>query len=209
MTRWSIYIFHIAWFPFNICCKKGTKTSVDEFISVIIRFMIIHRISQRKQFSTITTGKRDPTNMICLDMVLYILHPSLFSTHLTYPCLAFSKWISVITVFHHRLHLLVQIFKIRFVCCVIHKRSFIYSLCKSTLKGKIFFEMKFLCSRIWFGEFWLRIYFVSLFSTSNDLLWVSLVRVKSLPTKQAHKAVLARKSAARSDFSFCALFWGR
>ena len=48
-------------------------------------------------------------------MVLYIHHPSLLSTHLTYPWLSFSKWISVINVFHHRLHLLVQVFKIRFV----------------------------------------------------------------------------------------------
>ena len=89
-------------------------------ILVINGFMIIQYFSWFKCFSTKITGNGDPSDMIRFNVVHYLHHMALLSTHLAYsssPC-RFSRS-SIIAEYHHWLHLFVQTLNVCVVGCAI------------------------------------------------------------------------------------------
>ena len=72
-------------------------------IPVMFRFMLSQRISCFDNLSTQTTGNRNPSDMIGLNVVHYMLKFSLLSTDLANPC-PYSAFLIGINIFAHRHH---------------------------------------------------------------------------------------------------------
>ena len=72
-------------------------------IPVMSRFMFPQRISCCDNLSTQTTGNRDPSDMIGLNVVQYKLITSLLSADLAYPCplAIIFVGIKLFAYFHH------------------------------------------------------------------------------------------------------------
>ena len=127
------------------------------------RFVFCQRISWTENMCTKITRNGDPSNMIRLDVVHYISHASLLSTHLAYPCSStvLAVWIGIFTDHHHWFHLLVQIFHICVIGCLIcvGKCLFICCLLNFIFNAHNFVHWIFSLSWSVLGRFWLGLLF--------------------------------------------------
>ena len=102
------------------------------------------------------TGNRDSSNMMSLNVWLYIRPTPFLSTHLAYPCSSLAFGTTIFTERHHWFHLLVQTFHISvvgyFVCK--SKHFFTFYLYQFIFNENIFVHGKLFCSWsvvCWFG----------------------------------------------------------
>ena len=160
--------------------NNDQKTTRVLLIPMVFRFMISQRISCFENVSTKSTGNRDPSNMMSLNVLHYTVHTSLLSTHLTYSCssVPLRVKIGILTECHHWLHLLVQTFHISVVGCLVCTDKYLFICClynTTIFIEPIFIYKRFFCHRAAFGRFWLGFCFVGLGKTSaSDSVWFPL-----------------------------------